>query len=263
MIWDREAETATAEDRLAQAAAAWQVQYRDLAQRSPFYARKLREADIGSAAVALADLHRLPFTSKQELKLAIDAAPPFGENLGVPPERVKRVYQTSGTTGSPSVIALSEADIESWTVIGSRSYHTTGIHTDSNVLSTYGAGPFVAGHTYLAFGRIGCRVVPVGPGDTERTLFALRAGIADILVGTPSFAQYLANRLESPAGSRVEAFPRSAITSSECWAPPSTKRWASATWRPRSSANAFGSKACTSPAPATSGRSLSTPTPRS
>jgi phenylacetate-CoA ligase len=196
MIWDREAETATAEDRLAQAAASWQVQYRELAQRSPFYARKLREAGTGSAPIGLSDLHRLPFTTKQELKLAIDAAPPFGENLGVPPERVKRVYQTSGTTGSPSVIALSEADIESWTVIGSRSYYTTGIHTDSGVLSTYGAGPFVAGHTYLAFGRIGCRVVPVGPGDTERCLFALRAGIADILVGTPSFAQYLANRLE-------------------------------------------------------------------
>src|SRR5207302_398314 len=51
---------------------------------------------------------------------------------------------------------------------------------------------------------IGCRVVPVGPGDAERTLFALRAGIADTLVGTPSFAQYLANRVEQAEPSAVD-----------------------------------------------------------
>ena len=196
MIWDRAAETATAEDSFAEAAAAWETQLRDLAGRSPFYRRKLREAGIGSTPPALADLARLPFTAKQELKGAIDADPPFGDNLGVAPERVKRVYQTSGTTGSPSVIALTDADIETWTAIGTRSYFTTGIQRESSVLSTYGAGPFVAGHTYFAFSRIGCRVLPVGPGDTERTLFALRAGLADTLAGTPSFAQYLANRLE-------------------------------------------------------------------
>jgi phenylacetate-CoA ligase len=204
MIWDRAAETATAADSFSEAAAAWDVQFRELPSRSPFYARKLREAGIGATPVGLADLTRLPFTSKQELKQAIDAKPPFGENLGVPTERVKRVYQTSGTTGSPSVIALTETDAESWTVIGSRSYFTTGIHRDSSVLSTYGVGPFVAGHTYFAFNRIGCRVVPVGPGDTERTLFALRAGLADTLVGTPSFAQYLANRVDKAEPSAVD-----------------------------------------------------------
>jgi len=204
VIWDREAETASAEAAFAGAEAAWEAQLAGLPGRSPFYARKLGQAGAAHARLSLRELTRLPFTSKQELKQAIDEEPPFGSNLGVAPERVKRVYQTSGTTGSPSVLALTEADAEAWTAIGSRSYFAAGIHRESSVLSTYGAGPFVAGHTYQAFGRIGCRVVPVGPGDTERTLFALRAGIADTLVGTPSFAQYLANRVEQAEPSAVD-----------------------------------------------------------
>ena len=64
------------------------------------------------------------------------------------------------------------------------------------MVTTFGAGPFVAGHTLFVLLRIGARAVPVGPGDTERVLFALRAGLADTLLATASFAQYLANRLE-------------------------------------------------------------------
>jgi phenylacetate-CoA ligase len=63
-------------------------------------------------------------------------------------------------------------------------------------LSTFGAGPFVAGHTHFALLRIGSRTIPVAPGDTERVIFSLRAGVADTLLATASFAQYLANRLE-------------------------------------------------------------------
>src|SRR5204863_8445419 len=123
--------------------------------------------------------HRLPFTTKQELKEALDQRPPFGTNLCASVERVKRVYQTSGTTGTPAVIALTAADVETWTTIGARTYYATGVHDHHSVLSTFGAVPFVAGHTDFTLMRIGAGTVTVGPGDTERTLFALRAGIAD------------------------------------------------------------------------------------
>jgi phenylacetate-CoA ligase len=199
-IWDRQVETAASEDVVAVSEVAWGEQAPRLMEASPFYARKFREAAAASRPPSLRDLSRLPFTTKAELKAAIDEAPPFGTNAGVPPERIKRVYQTSGTTGAPSVIALSERDVETWTAIGSRTYYATGIHDHHSVLSTYGAGPFVAGHTSLVLSRIGARVVPVGPGDTERVLFACRAGIVDTLVSTPSFAQYLANRVASAGG---------------------------------------------------------------
>jgi phenylacetate-CoA ligase len=196
-IWEREVETASAEDSFRIASSAWERQFRRLREASPFYARKFRAAGVGGSFVGLADIAQLPFTTKEELKAAIDEDPPFGSNLCVEPNLVKRVYQTSGTSGSPSVLALTRGDMELWTVMGTRSYYATGIHEHSSVLTTFGAGPFVAGHTHFVLLRIGARSVPVAPGDTERVLFALRNGLADTLLATASFAQYLANRLET------------------------------------------------------------------
>ena len=195
-IWDREVETEHHEQAFARAAAAWETQFAHVSEHSAHYRRVWREAGIGATRVALEDLTRLPFTTKEDMKRAIDEDPPLGTNLCVPPERVKRIYQTSGTSGTPSVLALTPSDMESWTAIGTRTYYASGIHDHHGVLTTYGAGPFVAGHTFFALSRIGARVVPVGPGDTDRVLFGLRAGLFDTLMTTPSFAQYLANRLE-------------------------------------------------------------------
>src|SRR5437867_12081593 len=89
--------------------------------------------------------------------------------------------------------------METWTVMGTRTYYATGIHEHSSVLTTFGAGPFVAGHTHFVLLRLGSRSIPVAPGDTERVVFGLRAGLADTLLCTASFAQYLASRSPSPA----------------------------------------------------------------
>ncbi|MEP7106179.1 MAG: hypothetical protein ABI838_10065, partial [Chloroflexota bacterium] len=134
-IWDREVETAAAEATFARAAAAWERQQRHLVENSAFYARRL-----GGTPVSLDELHRLPLTSKDDLKQAIDERPPFGTDLAVPEAQVKRVYQTSGTSGAPSVIALTSADLETWTEIGARTYFATGIHDHHSVLTTFGAG---------------------------------------------------------------------------------------------------------------------------
>ena len=195
-IWEREVETAPWEETRRLAVGAWERQFRRLRENSPFYARKFQEAGAGSSFVSLGDLSRLPFTTKEELKQALDENPPFGSNLCVSPDQVKRVYQTSGTSGSPSVLALTRNDMETWTTMGTRTYYATGIHEHSSVLTTFGAGPFVAGHTHFVLLRIGARSVPVAPGDTERVIFGLKAGLADTLLSTASFAQYLANRLE-------------------------------------------------------------------
>jgi len=195
-IWEREVETENHKEALARGSAAWDAQFRHLMENSPFYARRFRAAGVGTAQIRLADITRLPFTTKVDLKHAVDENPPFGSNLCVPIERVKRIYQTSGTSGTPSVLALTPGDAETWTTIGTRTYYASGIHDHHSVLTTFGAGPFVAGHTYFVLSRIGSRVVPVGPGDTDRVLFGLRTGIFDTLMTTPSFAQYLSNRLD-------------------------------------------------------------------
>jgi len=205
-IWEREVEAARWEETRRLAVGAWERQYRRIRESSPFYARKFREAGVGGSFVSLADLNELPLTTKDELRQALEAEPPFGTNLCVSPEQVKRVYQTSGTSGAPSVLALTRGDMETWTVMGTRSYYATGIHEHSTVLTTFGAGPFVAGHTHFVLLRIGTRSVPVAPGDTERVIYGLRAGLADTLLATASFAQYLANRLET-SDSEPSAIP--------------------------------------------------------
>jgi len=199
-IWEREVETASWDEVRRLSVGAWERQYRRLREGSPFYVHKWRDAGVGSSFVSLADLSQLPFTTKQELKDALDDDPPFGSNLCVAQDQVKRVYQTSGTSGSPSVLALTRTDMETWTTMGTRTYYATGIHEHSSVLTTFGAGPFVAGHTHFVLLRIGTRSVPVAPGDTERVVFGLRSGLADTLLATASFAQYLANRMEKEDG---------------------------------------------------------------
>jgi phenylacetate-CoA ligase len=196
-IWDRQIETASEDEKIAVASAAWDRQLQHLAEGSSFYSRKFKEAGIGTAKARLAEIAKLPLTTKDELRQAVEQRPPFGTNAAVPAEHIKRIYQTSGTTGSPTVIALTRADMDTWTRIGARTYYATGIHEHHSVLTTFGAGPFVAGHTHFVLTRIGARSVPVAPGDTARVLFGLKAGLADTLLATPSFAQYLANRLEA------------------------------------------------------------------
>ena len=117
-------------------------------------------------------------------------------------EMKREGFRVSRATIYRTLAKLVDAGLLRRLNIGTRTYYTTGIHDHHSVLSTFGAGPFVAGHTYFVLARIGTRVVPLGPGDADRVLFGMRAGIFDTLLTTPSFAQYLANRLEA-AGERI------------------------------------------------------------
>jgi phenylacetate-CoA ligase len=193
-ILDRDVECADDATIRSLSAAAWERQIGGLAERSGLYRRKFAEIGADLARISLADLHELPFTVKDDLKQSQAAYPPFGDYLGVSRGAIKRVYQTSGTTGLPCLIALTANDLAySWGRVQARSYHGSGVHAHSSVLSTFGAGPFVAGSTHRVLESLGAATVPVGPGDTERVLSALRAGLVDTMLGTPTFAQYLAN----------------------------------------------------------------------
>ena len=193
-IWDREVETASRSQQFDMANRAWKEQAARLEERSPFYRRRFASAGVGAADIeSVLHLARLPTMTKDDIHQSQAADPPFGGHLGGNPDDIKRVFQTSGTSGRPSAIALTAADIETWTTIGARSYYATGIHAHHSVLTTYGAGPFVAGHIHSTLDRIGVRRVPVGPGDTARVMSALELGLVDTLIATPSFAIHLAS----------------------------------------------------------------------
>jgi phenylacetate-CoA ligase len=159
-----------------------------LLERSPFYREKLAglDANIGLDEIAL-----LPLTEKPEVKATCTPTSPFGAHFCVEPSELIRIYSTSGTTGTPSYIPLTESDLDNWVTGSARSYAASGLARGDRVITTYNAGPFVAGAALDAFARIGVCHIPVGTGSSERLLRAIRELQPDAVVLTPSYAAYL------------------------------------------------------------------------
>jgi phenylacetate-CoA ligase len=157
-------------------------------ERSTFYRRKLAGSHTGGGLEAIAGL---PLTEKAELKATTTADNPFGAHLCVDPSELVRIYSTSGTTGAPSYIPLTAGDLDNWVTGSARSYAASGIAAGDRVLTTYNAGPFVAGAALDAFERIGITHIPVGTGTSERLLLAIEQLSPDAVVLTPSYADYL------------------------------------------------------------------------
>ena len=102
-----------------------------------------------------------------------------------------RIYSTSGTTGTPSYIPLTAGDLDNWVTASARSYGASGVTAGQRIVSTYGAGPFVAGAALAAFERIGLCHVPVGTGNSERLMLAIELLHPEAAALTPSYAAYL------------------------------------------------------------------------
>jgi phenylacetate-CoA ligase len=171
----------------------YRAQLEYLFERSPFYREKLAAAGIASAEAAggLGEIAQLPLTDKSELKATATAESPFGSHFAAEPSEIVRIYSTSGTTGAPTYIPLTAGDLENWVTGSARSYAASGVVAGQRIVSTYNAGPFVAGAALTAFDRIGLCHVPVGTGNTERLLVAIELLRPEAAVLTPSYAAYL------------------------------------------------------------------------
>ena len=185
-----------------------QVAY--LFERSQFYRDKLGKAGVSSAADAggLANIAALPFTEKSELRANCSPDNPIGTHLCAKREEIVRIYSTSGTTGTPSYIPLTQTDLDNWITGSARSYATSGITAGQRIVSTYNAGPFVAGAALGSMDKIGLCHIPVGTGNTERLVKAIDLLKPEAAVLTPSYAAYLiewaAERNFDLAGSSVK-----------------------------------------------------------
>jgi phenylacetate-CoA ligase len=190
---DPEVETRPWAEQLALDDAAYREQLVYLLERSPFYREKLGAAGVGSAAEAggLAELARLPLSDKNELRATTTPDNPIGTHLCASRDELVRIYSTSGTTGTPSYIPLTSSDLENWVTGSARSYGASGVRPGQRVVSTYNAGPWVAGAALAAFDRLGVCHVPVGTGNTERLVLAIDRLGAEAAVLTPSYAAYL------------------------------------------------------------------------
>ena len=169
-----------------------QIEY--LFERSRFYRGKLERAGYAThgAVGGLEAIHALPFTEKDELRATRTPDEPIGTHRAADPEEIARIYSTSGTTGTPSYIPLTASDIEVWVRTSARSYAASGIVRGERIVSTYNAGPFVAGAALAVFDRLGLCHIPVGTGNTERLVAAIELLKPTAAVMTPSYALHLA-----------------------------------------------------------------------
>jgi phenylacetate-CoA ligase len=131
----------------------------------------------------LADLARFPFTTKADLR----ANYPFGM-FAVPRERVSRLHASSGTTGQPTVVGYTARDVQTWAAVMARSIRASGGRAGDMVHVAYGYGLFTGGlGAHYGAEALGCTVVPVSGGMTERQVLLIRDFEPDIIMVTPSY----------------------------------------------------------------------------
>jgi phenylacetate-CoA ligase len=144
----------------------------------------------------LEDIAQLPLTEKSELRATVTPDNPIGAHLCAEPSEIVRIYSTSGTTGTPSYVPLTASDLGNWVTGSARSYAASGVTAGQRIVSTYNAGPFVAGAALAAFERIGLVHIPVGTGNTERLVKVVDLLRPEAVVLTPSYAAYLAENYD-------------------------------------------------------------------
>jgi phenylacetate-CoA ligase len=147
--------------------------------RNAFDAKGVRPGDLKQ----LADLALFPFTTKQDLRDNY----PFGM-FAVPREQIARVHASSGTTGKATVVGYSRADLQVWSQVVARSIRAAGGRAGMKVHVAYGYGLFTGGlGAHYGAEELGCTVIPVSGGMTERQVQLIVDFEPDIIMVTPSY----------------------------------------------------------------------------
>jgi phenylacetate-CoA ligase len=157
------------------------------------YRTKFNELGIVPEDVAsLADLSKLPFTTKEDLRINY----PYGM-FAVPLREVVRIHSSSGTTGKPTVVGYTKNDLKMWSNLVARFMTAAGVTHDDVVQIAFGYGLFT-GAFGLHYGSetIGAAVIPMGGGNTEKQIMIMQDYKTTALVCTPSYAITIADHLE-------------------------------------------------------------------
>jgi len=161
----------------------------------------------------LADLACFPFTTKDDLRRHY----PFGM-FAVPRTDIVRVHASSGTTGRPTVVGYTRRDIETWAEVCARSIRASGGRPGDIVHIIYGYGLFTGGlGAHYGAERLGCTVVPMSGGMTERQVQLIRDFRPDIVMVTPSYLLAIADEFARQGLDPGAASLRIAICGAEPW----------------------------------------------
>jgi len=177
-------------------------QIRYVYDRSPFYREKFDRAGVEPRDIrGLADLPRIPFTTKEELRDSQIACPPLGRHMAADMDDVIRIHSSTGTTGRPSYVGITRHDHAVWTDLTARSMYAMGVRRPDILIHATSLSLFVGGLPIKeAIEQIGAAFVPIGTGASEKLVSALQVLKANALHATPSYAIYLAEYVKSRFG---------------------------------------------------------------
>ncbi len=177
--------------------------------RASFDAHGVHPDDLAS----LEDLGRFPFTTKGDLRDNY----PFGM-FAVPMEQVVRVHASSGTTGKPTVVGYTRADIETWSEVVARSIRAAGGVAADKVHVSYGYGLFTGGlGAHYGAEKLGCAVIPMSGGQTEKQVQLIRDFDPDIIMVTPSYMLNIADEMDRQGVDTSKLALRVGIFGAEPW----------------------------------------------
>ena len=180
----------------------------------PHYRRALDAAGVHPDDVrSFDDLARIPFTTKEDLRQNY----PFGM-FAVPREEVARIHASSGTTGRPTVVGYTRADLDMWAEVMARSIHAAGGRPGDILHVAYGYGLFTGGlGAHYGAERLGCTVVPISGGMTERQVQLITDFEPRVIMVTPSYFLSLLDEMVRQGIDPQETSLRVGIFGAEPW----------------------------------------------
>ena len=180
----------------------------------PLYRRKFDEAGVHPDHLkVLEDIARFPFTTKEDLRQSY----PF-EMMAVPLEKVTRIHASSGTTGKPTVVGYTQTDVDNWAHLVARSIRASGGRPGDRVHVAYGYGLFTGGlGAHYGAEAMGCTVIPVSGGMTQRQVQLIVDFKPDIIMVTPSYMLAIADEFERQGVDPRGASLKSGIFGAEPW----------------------------------------------
>jgi len=184
--------------------------YRD----SSVYKKKFDDAGVHPDDLkTLEDLGKFPFTTKADLRDNY----PFGMYCK-PMEQIVRVHASSGTTGKPTVVGYTQTDIDIWASLVARSIYAAGGRAKDKILISYGYGLFTGGlGAHYGAERLGCTVIPMGGGQTEKQVQLINDFDPDLIMVTPSYMLNIADEIHRQGIDPQKLALRTGIFGAEPW----------------------------------------------
>ena len=178
------------------------------------YRKVFDEAEVHpDDLITIADLAKFPFTCKNDLRQNY----PFGM-FAVPRKKVSRIHASSGTTGQPTVVGYTQNDVDMWSGLMARSIWAAGGRPGDIVHVAYGYGLFTGGlGAHYGAEKLGCTVIPVSGGMTERQVLLIQDFKPDIIMVTPSYLLAIADEFEKLGVDRNKCSLKIGMFGAEPW----------------------------------------------